>query len=304
MTWHILGAGSLGCLWAARLHQAGQPVCLVLRPARLAQFRAAGNRLLFTGLQQQQQITLPAETARADTPIQRLLLACKAYSAVEAIAGIRQRLLPDSQVILLQNGIGSQQAVHELLPDQQILVASTTEGAWSSAPFQCTHAGQGQTLLGRLRGSAGAPAWLEQLNRTGTPCQWHPDIGSVLWRKLAINCLINPATVIHDCQNGGLLQHLPLLAELSGELEQLLCAAGHAAIASDLFAVARQVISDTAANTSSMLQDVRHGRRTEISYMTGFALRQSRALGTPHRQLLALHHALQDRLAQLGLPTD
>ncbi|MBW6116123.1 2-dehydropantoate 2-reductase N-terminal domain-containing protein, partial [Pseudomonas aeruginosa] len=31
MTWHILGAGSLGSLWAARLGRAGLPVRLILR---------------------------------------------------------------------------------------------------------------------------------------------------------------------------------------------------------------------------------------------------------------------------------
>ncbi|MBW6188848.1 2-dehydropantoate 2-reductase, partial [Pseudomonas aeruginosa] len=29
MTWHILGAGSLGSLWAARLGRAGLPVRLI-----------------------------------------------------------------------------------------------------------------------------------------------------------------------------------------------------------------------------------------------------------------------------------
>ncbi|WP_256218091.1 2-dehydropantoate 2-reductase N-terminal domain-containing protein, partial [Pseudomonas sp. EGD-AK9] len=31
MTWHVLGAGSLGSLWAARLARAGLPVRLILR---------------------------------------------------------------------------------------------------------------------------------------------------------------------------------------------------------------------------------------------------------------------------------
>jgi 2-dehydropantoate 2-reductase len=38
--------------------------------------------------------------------------------------------------------------------------------------------------------------------------QWSTDILTRLWRKLALNCAINPLTVLHDCQNGGLLGHL------------------------------------------------------------------------------------------------
>ncbi|MCF4989566.1 2-dehydropantoate 2-reductase, partial [Pseudomonas gessardii] len=41
-TWHILGAGSLGTLWATRLARAGLPVTLILRDqARLASYRAS-----------------------------------------------------------------------------------------------------------------------------------------------------------------------------------------------------------------------------------------------------------------------
>ena len=46
-TWHILGAGSLGGLWAARLARAGLPVRLILRDqARLSRYRAAGGLTL------------------------------------------------------------------------------------------------------------------------------------------------------------------------------------------------------------------------------------------------------------------
>lgn len=305
MIWHVLGAGSLGCLWASRLLLAGQKVSLVMRPERLADFQSAGHQLRFTDLQQTTSL-IPAHAETADGPasVQRLILACKAYAAAEAVASIGHRLNPGSQVILLQNGIGSQQQVHELLPHCKILVASTTEGAWLQDSFHCVHAGAGQTQFGGLDPHTGPPAWLEQLNEYGIPCQWQPDIQAVLWRKLAINCLINPLTVIHGCRNGELTQYLPRIRLLAGELEQLLQAAGQHGAARDLYTGARQVIESTAANTSSMLQDVQHNRRTEISYITGFALQQARALAVPHPQLQGLHQELQQQLVARGLPQD
>ena len=304
MTWHILGAGSLGCLWASRLLLAGEDVRLILRPSRLAQFQSAGSCLRFTDLQQNSHfLPVSAETAANAEPVHRLILACKAYSAADAATGIRHRLDKNSQVILLQNGIGSQQEVSSLLPMADILAASSTEGAWLASDFHCTHAGQGQTLFGRLNASSAPPPdWLALLNRCGIPVQWQPDIGHVLWRKLAINCLINPLTVIYRCRNGELNRHLPLIEQLAGELSQLLVAAGHPLAARDLFATTCQIINATAANTSSMLQDVQQGRRTEISYMTGFALQQCLAFGVAHQQLLSLHRTLQEHLARQNLP--
>ena len=64
-TWHILGAGSLGSLWACRLAQAGKAVRLILRdPARLHAYEAAGGlSLVHNG--QAQRHAIPAETADA-----------------------------------------------------------------------------------------------------------------------------------------------------------------------------------------------------------------------------------------------
>jgi 2-dehydropantoate 2-reductase len=76
MTWHILGSGSLGTLWACRLAQAGLDVRLLLRDeARLAAYHQAGGLTLVTQ-SQPRTCALPAELASAPDPIQRLLVAC------------------------------------------------------------------------------------------------------------------------------------------------------------------------------------------------------------------------------------
>ena len=47
MSWHVLGVGSLGSLWATRLFRAGVPLQLILRsPQRLAAYRQAGGLTL------------------------------------------------------------------------------------------------------------------------------------------------------------------------------------------------------------------------------------------------------------------
>ncbi|HXQ99767.1 MAG TPA: 2-dehydropantoate 2-reductase N-terminal domain-containing protein, partial [Pseudomonas sp.] len=79
--WHILGAGSLGALWATRLARAGLPVRLILRDAaRLDAYQAKGG-LTLSEQGQRQTFAIAAQTADASEPIQRLLVACKAYDA-------------------------------------------------------------------------------------------------------------------------------------------------------------------------------------------------------------------------------
>ncbi|MDD0845496.1 putative 2-dehydropantoate 2-reductase [Pseudomonas sp. Gutcm_11s] len=307
-TWHILGAGSLGGLWAARLSRAGLPVRLILRDqARLAQYRVAGGlTLVEDGLASLHPI--PAEVPSTDIPIRRLLLACKAYDAEEAVAELAPRLTPGAEIILLQNGLGSQEAVAARVPRAQCIFASSTEGAFrEGAPegnsWRVVYAGRGQTWLG-TPGERRAPEWLEELQRAGIPHDWSDDILAKLWRKLALNCAINPLTVLHDCRNGGLRDWPAEVAGLCEELSELLHACGQGAAASDLHQDVLRVIDGTAANFSSMYQDVACGRRTEIGYLLGYALREAQRLGIELPRLQDLLQRLREHLAARGLPVD
>jgi 2-dehydropantoate 2-reductase len=301
MTWHILGAGSLGSLWATRLARAGVPVRLILRdPRRLAAYQAAGG-LTLVEQGQARRHAIPAELPTADGPIQRLLVACKAYDAEAAVAPLLPRLSPDAELVLLQNGLGSQDAVALGAPHARCVLASSTEGAFREEDFRVVFAGQGFTWLGDpLR--PGAPAWLGDLSAAGIPHAWTPDILSRLWRKLALNCAINPLTVLHDCRNGGLLEHPAEVAVLCSELVELLQRCGQPAAAENLLEDVQRVIQATAANFSSMHQDVASGRRTEISYLLGHACATAARhhVAVPH--LDRLHERLKAHLRQRGLP--
>lgn len=299
--WHVLGAGSLGSLWAVRLARAGLPVRLILRsPQRLAAYRAAGGlRLVEDGTEHLYPI--PAESLGADIPIHRLLLACKAYDAAPAAESLASRLGPGAELVLLQNGLGSQEAVATRLPGRRCLPASTTEGAFRDGDFRVVFAGQGHTWLGDSRQ---APAWLDELSAAGIPHTWSEEIHTRLWRKLALNCAINPLTVLHDCRNGGLQAHAEEVAALCAELTELLRRCDQPAAAKGLQDEVERVIRATAANYSSMHQDVACGRRSEIAYLLGHACREAgrRELHLPN--LEALQQRLQRHLAARGLPVD
>jgi len=301
MTWTILGAGSLGCLWAARLSRAGLPVRLLLRDRqRLNAYRALGGVTLVEN-GRESLYPIPAETAAQGGPIQRLLLACKAYDAESAAASVAARLAPGAELILLQNGLGSQQAVSAHLPRARCLYASSTEGAFREADFRVVFAGQGQTWLGDEQGGA-APGWLAELEQAGIPAQWSENILERLWRKLALNCAINPLTVLHQCRNGELASHPEEVAKLCDELGQLLHASGYPAAAQELQGDVERVIAATAANFSSMYQDVAQGRRSEIAYLLGHACREGNRLHLALPQLRALHERLRAYLVARGLP--
>ena len=302
-TWHILGAGSLGTLWATRLARAGVPVRLILRDeARLASYQAAGGLTL---VEQGVVHTYPVvgETPDSQQPIHRLLVACKAYDAQNAIAPLQHRLAPDVELILLQNGLGSQDAVAAQLPLARCIFASSTEGAFRDGDWRVVFAGHGYTWLGDA-GHPTPPLWLDDLHAAGIPHDWSTDILTRLWRKLALNCAINPLTVLYQCRNGGLQAHHCEVATLCAELGELLECCGQPAAARDLQYEVERVIQATATNYSSMYQDVAAGRRTEISYLLGYACQAAtrHQLHLPHLQQLQVR-LIADLVAR-GLPRD
>jgi 2-dehydropantoate 2-reductase len=304
VSWHVLGAGSLGGLWAARLFRGGEPVRLILRDrTRLAQYRAGGGLRLTEG-DTTSLYPLPAETPEAGNPIRRLILACKSYDAEDAIASVAARLEPEAEVLLLQNGLGSQDAVAARVPRARCLRASTTEGAFRETDFHVVAAGAGQIWIGDPLGTQASPPWLETLANLGFPVRWTDDIDARLWRKLAINCAINPLTVLYRCRNGELGQHRAEVAALCNELVVLLEAMDLAPAAQGLQQEVEAVIAATANNRSSMLQDVDRGQRTEMSYLLGHALPIAERLRLAVPRLTDLQQRLQALLAERGLPVD
>lgn len=300
--WHILGAGSLGTLWATRLARAGLPVQLILRDQqRLNSYQQAGGLTLIEN-GQARRYAIAAHSADHAQPIQRLLLACKAYDAAAAVAQLAPHLVAGAEILLLQNGLGSQDEVARAAPLARCIFASSTEGAFRQADFEVVFAGHGHTWLGDPT-DLQPPAWLADLRLAGIAHEWSLDILSRLWRKLALNCAINPLTVLHDCRNGGLSEHPAQVASLCAELAELLQRCGHSAAAENLHDEVQRVILATAANYSSMHQDVSQGRRTEIAYLLAYACNaaQRQHLQLPH--LNALHDQLQAHLDARGLPS-
>ncbi|MBN7795411.1 2-dehydropantoate 2-reductase [Parahaliea mediterranea] len=275
--WHILGTGAMGCLFASYL--ARQRIPLTLLPRQPAE--PGDITLVVDGLGGGHRYQLPWETAGSDGPISHLLVTTKAYDVAPAVASVAHRLRPDTVVLLMANGIGFEREVRARVPGLAPTLGTTTEGAYREARWRVRHAGRGATRIG-LPGGAGAPAWFANWRAAVPDCHWDMAIEQALWRKLAINCAINPLTALHGCANGQLGADPGLAAQvraLCAEIERIGIAAGQASAVTDLEAAVFAVIAGTADNQSSMLQDVRAGRRTEIDYITGHLLATATAHG-------------------------
>ncbi len=313
-SWHILGAGAMGCLWACALASAGgrqtdaaQRVSLLLRD----QAALAGYPGQISCSDVEQAVPIPAVAitgmGRQDSlQIDNLLVTTKAQDTLAAVAGLARALTPDTRIVLLQNGLKVQQEITQQYGAERVFCVSTSHGAWLRAPFDVVHAGRGEAWLGQLgAGDANRQARLQALLKLlpagALNIRVDEDIGARLWRKLAINCAVNALTVIHDCRNGELLQ-IPearqTLSRLCDEISAVLQAVPEAPPMGDLWTQVHQVLNITADNVSSTLQDIRRGRATEIGHLNGYLceLATRRHLHCPvNREVLEQMRVIESR---------
>ncbi len=274
--WHILGAGAMGCLWAARLVQQGASVTLLLRTKEDLRHHAdAGGQITLEEQEVLQRIPVQAQLATSViTPIQLLLATTKAQHVETALASVRHAIAPPTRIVLLQNGIKAQRRASAKFGAQRVYCLSTSQGAWLRAPLHVVHAGSGETWLGQLGHAASLESTLVQsLPIAAMGIRTDPDIEGRLWRKLAINCAVNALTVIYDCRNGALLTHAQARRELlalCAEIDTLYAALPETPALNDLVGQVDAVLTATAQNFSSTLQDFRRGKGSELAELNGY----------------------------------
>lgn len=284
--WHVLGAGSMGCLLASQLKTAGCPVTLLLREKPKTQ---SGFITVDTdGVSSQYEVELDHASSVRD--ITHLLVTTKAQDVEAAMRSVSAQLRESACVVFATNGMGYAEHVKTQLQGNPTYHVTSTEGAYRIGPLHICHAGHGLTRIGSADGLH-APEWLRDWHKSALECRWEENITAALWHKLAINCAINPLTAIHQCHNGELATDRKLAAQvkqLCDEIAKVSQAAGFNETAASIHADVATVIAGTADNRSSMLQDIIAGRETEIDFITGHLLRTAKRLGidAPHNRKL------------------
>ena len=281
--WQLLGAGAIGCLLASHLKIANHPVTLLVK--KTVKHDGTLRITLETELETTHVQVNADATNQTGPAIDKLLVCTKAQDALAALKSIQHRLNENSIVLLLQNGMGVFEKVREAFPNLKIMVGVNYIGATIVNPFHVKQCGGQDLMLGdpqSLLTTEEQSRIVQSLSALPFNIQWDDDITSRMWEKLAINCAINPLTVIYQCKNGELLKNpeaLPKMGEICNEIKGLANAVACIEPKEDYIDVALKVAKSTANNYSSMLQDSNRGKTTELAYLTGFVLEQGRKLG-------------------------
>jgi 2-dehydropantoate 2-reductase len=113
----VFGAGAIGSLVGARLHEAGINVRLIGRPAHIDAIRAKG--LLVEGQDESRLVQLPVATTLAG-PADIILLTVKSQDVPDACRTIAAQR-SDATVVTMQNGVRSDREAAEILGRDRVV---------------------------------------------------------------------------------------------------------------------------------------------------------------------------------------
>ena len=225
-----------------------------------------------------------------------VLLCVKSFQIKSVLKEISKYLQKNTNIILGHNGMGTvAELPKEFIKQHNIYALLTTHGSLRSAPLSITHTGIGVTDIGLISGSAKIEeqkALVNLLNTALPKVTLHEHIIVKQWLKLAVNCVINPMTAMHDIDNGE-INNKAFTKQISNVLTELVAVAQHEDIELNIDSLTKtvqEVASATAKNCSSMRCDILANRKTEINYINGYIhkLGLKHAIATPENTKLWL----------------
>ncbi|WP_432452054.1 ketopantoate reductase family protein [Agarivorans sp. QJM3NY_29] len=289
----IIGAGAIGG-WLAGHIGLQNSVCFVDSRQTVSSQLALSVTSLTKGTIQ---LDVPVLTQIPDC--HWLIICVKAHQVRPAIQHLK--IPKDCQVLLMVNGLGAHTPLLSRVDTGHLCLASNTHGVLlqqkTAGQLSVKHTGLGRIDIGSVIRNQAAPEHFNSIQNAIAPLLWQDNIYQALWLKLAVNCCINPLTAIHNCTNGELLQtrYRQQIDALSQELSQVAQAGGINLSSQTLTDTVLMVASNTAHNYSSMQQDIRHHRPSEIDYINGYVVR----LAEIHQLPCQHHKALLEQIKLL-----
>jgi 2-dehydropantoate 2-reductase len=303
----IIGVGAVGLAVASALHRVGARVHLVARPAAAETLRR--NGIARTGLFGDHRV--PAGDLEVEEhpsawwgrSLSAVLVCTKTFASEEVVEDLTpawESLREPCPVVLFHNGWGTADLFARRLPSRRIFNARIITGFRRRDPTTTEVTVHADAVkLGSLFGAeAGELDGLAScLSDGGLPTETTSDIGRDLWAKLLYNCALNPLGALRGVTYGELAECQDTRAIMRAVVFEVFAAMRAEGwrtwwrrpgdYLSDFY---DRILPPTASHESSMLQDLRAGRPTEIEFLSGAIAR----IGVRHGIETPVNASLRD----------
>ena len=216
-----------------------------------------------------------------------IFVTTKSYDTPMVVRAVKHLLEDDGFIITMQNGIGNEDAAAEIVGQNRTMGAMAIFGATLVEPGHVkVTVYASECLIGEVGIKTEKSKEIAAiLSKAGIPTLPSDDIIREKWMKAFYNIALNPLSAILSVPYGFLAEHKEtkdLMYRLLEEAFQIARVEG-IALKFDLdsyfkFFLEKQ-LPPTASHLSSMLQDIKKGKKTEIDYLNGFIVEKGKVHG-------------------------
>ncbi|KUL39479.1 ketopantoate reductase family protein [Actinoplanes awajinensis] len=295
----VLGCGAIGSLYAAHLARVPGVEVWAVDPWRDHVEAIAAGGLTVTG---QAAFTAPVHaltSADGLPPCALGIVATKSLHTRAAVTAARHALA-DAAVVSVQNGIGNEELIAEVVP-RVIRGTIVTAGA-VTAPGTVRYDAPGDSWFGPFEpqpaypGEIGVLAGL--LSEGGLRSYAVDDARGPQWTKVVFNAATSPLAALTGLTVGQVCTEPALRTQVEILIVEAraVCRAAGIALTSDPAEAVEEAIREAFGHRPSMLQDVLARRPTEIDVLNGGIADEGRRVGVPtpaHDAMVALVHGLE-----------
>ncbi|MFC0267226.1 ketopantoate reductase family protein [Kushneria aurantia] len=266
----IIGAGAMGCLFAARLSLSGNQVNLIdIDPEVLLAIRSHGIRLNMEN-SEKEQVYVPVHSAdQLSEHFDLVLVLTKGGATEGAIKAARHLIAADTRVLTLQNGLGNADVLAKFIDPATILHGVTTLAADLEAPGVIQCKGQGDLHWWSYDGQY--DPFMAKLHDTflvaGLSSVLNPDVAEYIWEKAAFNAALNGLCTLLDKKVGEVGNQERGQRLIENIVVECGKVARHSGAMFDQKKVLKNIehaIRYQAQHIPSMLQDRRAGHASEV----------------------------------------
>jgi len=281
----ILGAGAIGSLYGAKLSKLND-VILVARKKHAGAINKKG--LQVTGLENKSYRLNATSRLEEIKDNSLILLTTKVYDSEDSIKAIRDLLMNDAVILCLQNGLYVERIVKKIVGSRCLVLRGVTNfGAAFLEPGVIQFNGRSYTAIEKSAKSSEISSNFSQCGLDGYVSK---NIKADMWKKLILNCVLNPVTAILRIENKGIADERlnPLKRLIIDECLKVAEADG-VVFSLDFMKMIDEAIKNS-KNISSMQQDLIKGKRTEIDYLNGGVAKLGKKYGIecPVNEALAM----------------
>jgi 2-dehydropantoate 2-reductase len=280
----MVGAGSVGGYFGAHLAKHHPNVSFLLRPKTLAAVRHDGLRVRSASGTVTVHPPAAADAKQLPAP-DLIILAVKAYDLDEVFSQIEPVMTDRTVILTLQNGIDTEDRIISRFKRDCVVGGVAFIYSKIVSPGLIDHYKKGNVAIGELMGheSERLLAIRDVFTSAGIPCQLSKDIRRSKWEKMCWNCVFNPLTVLIDDKVARALEHpemMHVIRQIVAEITAV-SAAVKVPLPSDMPDRVVKWTQEIRDIHTSMYDDWKAGRPTEIRNLNGYIVEQGRALGIP-----------------------